>query len=323
MSNKDTVSHDYMANAEHFADAYNYYAFDGEQVLRAEQLKAEDTVEELIVNKFDEIFTTKKSRDVLKTVSVKSDDNMTYAILGIENQSYVDYAMPVRNMVYDALNYASQVSSIKKKDKTSKKLQSGNEYLSGVSKGTKIKPIITLVINFSKDLWDGPTRLSDMLDNVDSRLGRYVNDYELHLIDPHAIDDFTGFHTELGEVLEFIKRQNEDGYLKTMKIEKGENWELDLDSVNMINTFTGARIPTDTAKGGKVNMCRATEAIREDGIKVGMKEGRKEGRKEGVTETNIVYSWLFEQGRDADVKRATTDAEFLERLVDEYNSREK
>ena len=60
-----------------------------------------------------------------------------------------------------------------------------------------------------------------------------------------SIDDFTGFHTELGEVLEFIKRQNEEGYLKTMKIEKGENWELDLDSVNMINTFTGARIPTD------------------------------------------------------------------------------
>ncbi len=34
-------------------------------------------------------------------------------------------------------------------------------------------------------------------------------------------------------------------------------------------------------------------------------------------ETNIVYSWLFEQGRDADVKRATTDAEFMETIVKE------
>ncbi len=75
----------------------------------------------------------------------------------------------------------------------------------------------------------------------------------------------------------------------------------------MINTFAGANIPIDDAKGGKLNMCRATEAIRE----------------EGRVETNAVYAWLFGQGRDDDVKKATGDAKFLGKLVEEYKSNRK
>ena len=169
-------------------------------------------------------------------------------------------------------------------------------------------------------------KLSEMLDETDPRLSRFINDYEMSLLDPHIIDDFSGFHTELGEVLEFIKRQNEDDYLKAMKAEKGENWELRLDSVNMINTFTGANIPIDDAKGGKLNMCRATEAIREDGINVGRIEGRVEGKEEGITEgwekgmerINALNNLLILNDRIEDLKRGAVDRKYQKKLLMEF-----
>ena len=39
-------------------------------------------------------------------------NDAVYVILGIENQSHVHYAMPVKNMLYDAMEYANQVKKV-------------------------------------------------------------------------------------------------------------------------------------------------------------------------------------------------------------------
>ena len=44
-----------------------------------------------------------KHRDLLKFAAMMQDSHANYVILGVENQMEVHYAMPVRNMVYDAL----------------------------------------------------------------------------------------------------------------------------------------------------------------------------------------------------------------------------
>ena len=44
-----------------------------------------------------------KHRDLLKFAAMMQDSHVNYVILGVENQMEVHYAMPVRNMVYDAL----------------------------------------------------------------------------------------------------------------------------------------------------------------------------------------------------------------------------
>ena len=51
-----------------------------------------------------------KYRDVLKSAIIKQDDEAAYILLGIENQTDIHYAMPVRNMIYDALQYGKQVT---------------------------------------------------------------------------------------------------------------------------------------------------------------------------------------------------------------------
>ena len=52
---------------------------------------------------------------------------MVYLLLGIESQSEVHYAMPVRNMVYDALQYAAQVEEAARSHREARKAGDSGE----------------------------------------------------------------------------------------------------------------------------------------------------------------------------------------------------
>ena len=154
MGKKDNVTKTYMKNSAVFADAFNFYVYNGEQVLKPEDLKELDTAESVII--FDtagskQISESKqKYRDVLKSAVFMRNNKTVYAVFGIENQSEVHYAMPVRCFVYDAMQYDRQVhnspnhSNNKKNGSTS----SNTTYLSGFSKEDRLTPVITLVVYF-------------------------------------------------------------------------------------------------------------------------------------------------------------------------------
>ena len=73
-----------------------------------------------------------KYRDILKSAVVMQEDEAAYILLGIENQTDIHYAMPVRNMIYDALQYGKQVADTaanhRKMIKVSENVQVGNIY---------------------------------------------------------------------------------------------------------------------------------------------------------------------------------------------------
>ena len=106
MSLQDTVTKQYISEPEVFADAFNYLIYGGRQVIQPEQLTDLDATQFAIPYREEEDGkpeAAQKYRDVLKTLAVKADDQRTYLVLGIENQTNVHYAMPVRNMLYDAV----------------------------------------------------------------------------------------------------------------------------------------------------------------------------------------------------------------------------
>lgn len=310
MGQKDIVSHDFMADNEHFADAFNFAIGDGNRLIRPENLVDVDITEETVINKQDILFTSRKYRDVVKRAIIKRDEKASYVILGIENQSDIHYAMPVRNMLYDALNYSAQADCKAKSNRKKAGKLSKSEYLSGFKKTDKLKPVITLTINLSDSRWDGPLKLSEMLEDTDSRIKKYINDYEMLLIDPHKIDDFDKFDTALGDLLEFIKRQNEKDFLKNMAKEKTAEWTYDVTTVIAINTFTDSKIPLGDVKEGKVDMCKATQALIDEGLEKGMEEG--------TTLINQLNSKLIEEGRMDDLKRATKDPKYQKKLIEQY-----
>ena len=84
-------------------------------------------------------------RDVLKKCVIRSYGKTLYMIYGIEAQSEIHYAMPVRSMLYDAINYASQVSEIAAEHrKEGDHGASGGEFLSGFHRADRLHPVQTL-----------------------------------------------------------------------------------------------------------------------------------------------------------------------------------
>ena len=61
-----------------------------------------------------------KYRDLLKELAVMEDENATYLLLGIENQSHVHYAAPVKNLLYDVLQYEKQVERAASRNREAK-----------------------------------------------------------------------------------------------------------------------------------------------------------------------------------------------------------
>lgn len=131
-------------------------------------------------------------------------------IIGIENQSEIHYAMPVRNMLYDAINYSRQASEADRLHRINKEYNGSAEFLSGFKKGDILTPVITLTVYWGDDEWDGPRSLHEMFDTNTLPLRKYIADYKLNLIAPYEITDFDKFRTSLGTVLEVIKYASDE-----------------------------------------------------------------------------------------------------------------
>ena len=51
-------------------------------------------------------------RDILKPWNAGETEEGVFVLLGLEPQSTIHYGMTVRNMLYDALSYATQISNL-------------------------------------------------------------------------------------------------------------------------------------------------------------------------------------------------------------------
>ena len=219
MGKMNTITKDYMSEPKYFADSFNYYLFDGRQVIKADDLQVLDPTEMILVPKETKIENVEKIRDVLKQCVLMADERATYLMLGIENQTDIHYALPVKNMIYDALNYGKQVSDKAKEHRKKKDLRTSGEFLSGFSKEDKLKPLITLTIYFGAEDWDAPRSLKEMFETTDDTILQFVEDYRVHLIVPNEIRDFNKFTTDFGKVKKY--EFNPEFVVNTEKLSKG------------------------------------------------------------------------------------------------------
>ena len=250
MGTKDTKGKEYLSDNKRFADLCNVVLFDGEQVVKAEHLVEKDSTEVLSV-----FGTTKKEiqqqkwRDLLKSTIIKTYGKMTVVLIGIENQAEIHYAMPVRTLIYDALNYGSQVKEAAKRHKEKKDMSTSAEFLSGFQKTDKLTPVVTITIYWGTEDWDGATSLHGMFeDDTDERLLKYIPNCEIALITPNTVKDFSKFKTPLGDVLELIKKSTDKKTFYDFIMKNPHFKNVDNETVAAINVFTGMNIPVDEKK---------------------------------------------------------------------------
>ena len=197
-----------------------------------------------------------KYRDVLKQCVLKENEQATYIILGIEDQTDIHYAMPVKNLIYDAMHYGKQVSQTGKKHRDTKELK-GAEFLSGFAKSDHLKPVVTLTIYFGAQKWDAPRALSEMFEEIPPEILKYTNDYRLNLIVPEEIKDFAKFSSELRNVLQFIAGSNDVAAIRQFARDDSFS-KLHRDTVQLINECTNIKIPISEGEQ-EVNVCKGLE----------------------------------------------------------------
>ena len=177
----DIIVKNYWRNNEQFADFFNAVLFDGKYVIKADELVDMDTEESSILEHREYAESIGASRDNVKIRKKSTIYNIELVILGMEGQEHIHYAMPMRVMGYDYGTYKKQYDDNAAKYKGSKGMSS-DEYMSKMKKTDKFIPVLTVVIYYGENQWDGAISLHGML-NIPKEMQPYVNDYKMHLIE--------------------------------------------------------------------------------------------------------------------------------------------
>ena len=251
----DALTKEYVSQNEIFADIVNYIVYNGTQKVKPENLTAINPVETVnIKTNSGKFVSAEKIRDLLKKLIIKQDDSTTYVLVGIENQTDVHYAMSVKNLLYDALNYSSQVSDIasarRKAGKAAttsaeKKQYYGTtaEFLSGFGKDDKLIPVITITVYWGDSTWDAPRKLSDMFDIKDERLHSFVNDYKLNMIIPSEIHDVNKFVSDFQLVIQALAARNSKKDFYNLLSNNEQFYSVDVKTADLISELTTLKLP--------------------------------------------------------------------------------
>ena len=267
----DVIFKEFWRRNDRFASLFNTVVFEGEEVIKPEELSELDTDVSNIVefNEYKE--TLSRARDVVK----KAAHGIDFVIMGIENQRKAHYGMPLRVMIYDALGYLKEYQEISRKHREAGEKASAEEFLSGLHKGDRLHPIISIVIYYNEKPWDGPKSLRDMIVDMPEKISRVFSDYRMNLL-------------QVGESVQIIFETAR--YIYGGEFDKVrallEEKIVASDVGAMIGVMTDSDLLVQEAldSEGGMNMCTALERLEEKGREKGRAEGKAEGRAEGKAE---------------------------------------
>lgn len=112
--------------------------------------------------------------------------------------------------------------------------------------------------------------MTDMLEDIDEELLPFISDYKINLLEPKSIMDFTKFRTQLKRLFEVLQNASDKNRLQAVLQEDEQFKNMDRETVEAINLFAGMNIQTD-GKEEVIDMCKAWEEQREEGIEQGRK----------------------------------------------------
>ncbi len=196
--------------------------------------------------------TVQKVLDVVKKTAYGVD----FVILGLENQSKIHYAMPLRHMIGDAFSYLKEYQEVAARNRRDGNFKSSDEFLSNLKKTDRLHAVVSLCVYYGEEAWDGPLCLTDMLE-VPAVLRPLVSDYRMNLFQLRTSENFDFHDSDVCTVFEISRFFYEKDYeaIRTRYKEADIETELSL----VIGAITRSQKMIDTAlesteKGGEINM---------------------------------------------------------------------
>lgn len=308
MGKYDTCMKEFLQNKDRFADLFNGCCFQGRQIIRAEDLR-EASENYVITDKRLPGKTRQKDTEIIRDVKMVLGSGMVLQVLAVENQSYIDYAMPVRCMGYDAAEYRRQLKERKQErrllmnseNRPKNPAVSMDETLSGILSSDRLHPVYTLCLYSGTEPWDGPRKLSDMMafDPQNKNLQSLFEEYHLHLFCINEQHVFDAFRSDLKPLFQAINcRNNKKKMIELMKDETYSHLNEDTWDAIAVMTDNAAMLQKKDLYKTKnqkeeFNMCQALQELMQDERNEGRIEGRNEGK---IEDQKIVIRNMINRG---------------------------
>ena len=258
----DSACRTFLSNDVSFASFINAVVFEGEQLIRPENLVRYENDTAFIINDSKRIEGKKRRRDIV----VKSDINGIYCILGVEHQSSVDQAMVVRCVIYEMLEYLKQLEN--------------KEY-------KRLVPQIMVAFYTGPKKWNVPVKLSDYFE-IPEELKKYFNDWKIILVDVKEMDTSKIKDEQTRYFIEAIQAMYKGDYIKLHQKRK-----MNTNNLIYAAIITGSLdMIKDIVEGDEMDMCegmeRMAEGFRSEGREEGILVGRVEGKLEEKQNTLLM-----------------------------------
>lgn len=267
----DTILKTFWKNNQRFADLFNTVLFEGNPVLKPNDLQEVDTDVPSIIKFNGHAETVQRILDVVRKTAYGVD----FIIWGLENQEKIHYAMPLRHMIGDSLIYLKEYNEIAAKNRKEKEYSTTDEFLSALKKDDRLHPVISLCIYYGEKEWDGPFNLLDML-VIPEYLKPLVSDYRMNLIQVRQSENLCFQNQDISIVFDMIRSIYNKDYEtfhemykdKTMSAELGLTVGSVVKSQAIIN-----EVMKMEEKRSEVDMCDALQRWFDEAVQKGKIEG--------------------------------------------------
>ncbi len=314
MGKKDTIEKVYLSDKARFADVVNYAIFGGKQVVLPEHLMEIDPVQSMAKTKDGNTVDpelSQKIRDLLCKASLYTTDFCDYILVGIENQTELHYAMPARNMLYDALSYDKQLCGIAKSHADNGDRLRKAEKISGFARTDTLKPVVTIVVYWNAGDWTAARSLHEMFpSDTPDEVRRLSADYKLNLVIPSEIENYKLFQTGVRAVLKAMEASGNKKDLRELLENDADYKKIDRESAIVISVL--ADMPLQIPEDKEVDMCTAVKEWKEELI--------EEGQLNGENKLGSLITAMLASKSDAEtIARVSTDPEYRKTMYIKFN----
>lgn len=262
-----------------FADIINVLVFEGKQIVKPKEL-----IETKLRShyKADNTKLHEQERDVAK---LWKKGEIIFTVCGIENQTEIDFDMPLRIIGYDGAAYREQLLNKQNKQRY---------------------PVMTLVLYYGKRHWKSPKSLKERI-AVPEELQKYVSDYQINIFKISYLSkkQVAMFQSDYQIVADYFVQTR-----KGKKYQQNTKYMQHVDAMlKFLSVFTEDQdylnVDLSRHKGG-INMCVVLQEAKQSGIQEGMLEGESRFAR--------LVSSLLSSGKIDDIKRVTEDERYRKEL---------
>ena len=205
----------------------------------------------------------------------------------------------------DVISYTRQKEFLAAEHRRKKDLNtaSSGEFLTGMAKGDRLAPVVTLVLYLSDKPWDGARSLHEMLNfkNISEKAKKYIENYNIHILDVcHTPDrELQKFPPDIRFMLMFIKYTKDKKALADIRQLCGQETIAE-DTFDALADYMNEpelwkmKEKAGTEKG-RINMCEGLRELMADS----KAEGREETTLNSVKNLMETLKLTAEQAMDA------------------------